>query len=497
MLCTPQSQSELERTLAALINELDLAQIHSLLAGIHDSLVLEPTASVRFALFLNFKRMVIDQILKIWRLEQLRTCLPALHPMECIYMILNSTFVLSAADTDAIASMFGDDLTKAYTVFRYIVLWMNWKVHDPSQYDERFYEAYFKEWSKEERKRVMSSIGSDILQYIEIHPEQMLQPVVDSFAEIVPMLEGDHITIFWKFYKRLQSSEHGVLNAIYTLDNFYSKLCPKQIRKFLLYQHGMAQTIPQTPLNPTLRRSNSLTAPITITDVEGWELLCAEIHSFIAHCYETSPMTGDRSMLELSDLLLTCSAEHNSPFHQEISVPDKIIHFSRDPAACLISLLQSSYLPHAIRPVFLRECVLHWALFEPLKHTGFLALLDLTRRHGQIVETYGAELVTLHMDTATYPSLSMTDSLERWIQELGETHPYSPPLVDLLTSVRQVLDQDDLQPMDTIETAPTTSGNPAVGNDDALTDTNPTPRQLRHPILSLKTQIHQMPSMDE
>ena len=66
-------------------------------------------------------------------------------------MILNSTLVLSSNDTDSISAMFGDNVDKAYTVFQYIVQWMNWKVSDPTHHDERYYEAYFSNYSKYER----------------------------------------------------------------------------------------------------------------------------------------------------------------------------------------------------------------------------------------------------------------------------------------------------------------------------------------------------------
>ncbi|KAH6561668.1 hypothetical protein BASA62_009663 [Batrachochytrium salamandrivorans] len=316
-------QPEMERSLTTLIVGLDLAQIHGLLNSIHTSLLNEATSSVRFALLLNFKRMVLDAILTIWPLEKLHGCLSTLHPMECVYMILNSTFVLSSADTDAIASLFGDNFTKAYTVFRYILLWMNWKIYDPSHYDERYYEAYFNDFSKEERKRVMSSIGSDILQYIETHPDKVLETVATSFKEIVPLLEGDHLVIFWKFFQKLQSNENSPIDDNYTLDNFYSKLSSKQIRRCLLYQHPIS---PNSPLTSQTDTGTPATFSL-VTDLDGWEMLCTSIYVYIAKRYESSSDAGDQAIDGARDLISISFSTDSDPFHQEISLTDKIIHF--------------------------------------------------------------------------------------------------------------------------------------------------------------------------
>ncbi|KAH9269402.1 hypothetical protein BASA83_008485 [Batrachochytrium salamandrivorans] len=288
-------QPEMERSLTTLIVGLDLAQIHGLLNSIHTSLLNEATSSVRFALLLNFKRMVLDAILTIWPLEKLHGCLSTLHPMECVYMILNSTFVLSSADTDAIASLFGDNFTKAYTVFRYILLWMNWKIYDPSHYDERYYEAYFNDFSKEERKRVMSSIGSDILQYIETHPDKVLETVATSFKEIVPLLEGDHL----------------------------HPISPKLALDF--------QTDTGTPATFSL-----------VTDLDGWEMLCTSIYVYIAKRYESSSDAGDQAIDGARDLISISFSTDSDPFHQEISLTDKIIHFAPNPTTCISSILNSS-----------------------------------------------------------------------------------------------------------------------------------------------------------
>ncbi|KAK6099443.1 hypothetical protein BDV3_001222 [Batrachochytrium dendrobatidis] len=426
-----QPQHDMEQTLSAIIIELDLAQIHSLLGNIHSGLLAETTGSVRFALLLNFKRMILDAILKIWPLEKLQNCLSILHPMECVYMILNSTFVLSAADTDAIASLFGNDFIMAYTVFRYILLWINWKIHDPSQHDEWYYEAYFSDFSKDERKRVMSSIGSDILRYVETHPDEMLRTVVDSFKEIVPLLEGDHLIIFWKFFQKLQSNENVPMDASYTLDNFYSKLSSQQIRRCLLFQRpslihspNMAYAIADTPF--------SATSPV-VTDPDGWEMLCTSIHEYVGHRYEQSTALGDQTLQDAQDLITILFYPEADPFHQEISLMDKIVHFAPNPVKCIFSILNSSMITSQDqRTMLLRSFVLHWALFAFLRARGCRTLIDLDQANDYIVQEFGPSTLALHMDIDTYKALPILKSLAQWINELGATHPYTLPLSTLL-----------------------------------------------------------------
>lgn len=121
-----------------------------------------------------------------------------LHPMECIYVILNST----STDLQPHA-WFDDDLGKAYSIYEYIVRWINWKVTGDSG-DELYYETYFIDYDRQERKRIMTLIGADMLRFIETHPRvQSIEMVNESLTEIVPLLESDHLVILWKFYGKL------------------------------------------------------------------------------------------------------------------------------------------------------------------------------------------------------------------------------------------------------------------------------------------------------
>jgi hypothetical protein len=72
---------------------------------------------------------------------------PDLHPMECVYVILNSLSIVS--NEELTFAWFDDDLEKAYSIFEYIVRWINWKV--VSNGDEAYYETYFSNYGRQER----------------------------------------------------------------------------------------------------------------------------------------------------------------------------------------------------------------------------------------------------------------------------------------------------------------------------------------------------------
>jgi hypothetical protein len=67
--------------------------------------------------------------------------------MECIYVILNT---LSVSKKEELTfAWFDDDFEKAYSIFEYILRWINWKVI--SDGDESYYETYFSDYERHER----------------------------------------------------------------------------------------------------------------------------------------------------------------------------------------------------------------------------------------------------------------------------------------------------------------------------------------------------------
>jgi hypothetical protein len=48
----------------------------------------------------------------------------------------------------------------------------------------------------------MHQLGLEILKYIERNP-QTTDMVAQSVAEVVPLLESEHLVLYWKFYQKL------------------------------------------------------------------------------------------------------------------------------------------------------------------------------------------------------------------------------------------------------------------------------------------------------
>lgn len=89
----------------------------------------------------------MDGIIQNWTLDQFHILVPLLHPMECIYVILNT---LSVSKKEELTfAWFDDDFEKAYSIFEYILRWINWKVI--SDGDESYYETYFSDYERHER----------------------------------------------------------------------------------------------------------------------------------------------------------------------------------------------------------------------------------------------------------------------------------------------------------------------------------------------------------
>jgi hypothetical protein len=165
---------------------------------------------------LTFKKLIIDCLLKEWSQQDLALLVPKLHPMECVYVLVNSISTSSSEDIQH-SHWFNDDSGKAYLVFEYIVRWINWKIEDGGA-DECYYETYFKDYGRQERlhifdyrKRIMSSIGGDMLNYILNYPQSnATDRVVKSLKEIVPLLDNEILLVFWVFFGKLAQSQGGL-----------------------------------------------------------------------------------------------------------------------------------------------------------------------------------------------------------------------------------------------------------------------------------------------
>ena len=403
-------------SLAGLISELSASQIYSLLGRIQQTLEGESPKSVRFALLLHFKRLAIDAVIHQWPLRKLQPCLSTFHPMECVYMLLNSTFSLNSDDAEAIADLFAGNTGKAYRVFNYILLWMNWKVFDPLKCDDKFYETYFNDYSREERKRVMSGIGSQILQFIQSDPgPETLATIVESLSETVPLLEGDHLVLFWSFFAKIQQQSQTL-----TLGDLYRHLSCKQLVSVLTYRNNASYlSLGASPGSTTSRRYS------VISDIVGWDQMCVQVLAFIASRYDQGVDTGDATVRDASVYLQVASLPANIQEHDILPI-DKVIAASHSPHKCILHLLQSRLVtPGDKIQLTLRSCVLHWALFEPLRHIGTKALLHL----GPLSDT---PHLVLH--SSGNKSVCFSDSVQLWIAELGTGNVFYDCLSDFVGS---------------------------------------------------------------
>jgi hypothetical protein len=130
-----------------MLSELNEWQIKQLINEICEAIHNEPNDSINFALLLSFKKSCLDCIIQHWSLDQFQLLVPDLHPMECVYVILNSISISS--NEELTFQWFDDDFVKAFSIFEYIVRWINWKV--ASNGDEAYYETYFATYGRQER----------------------------------------------------------------------------------------------------------------------------------------------------------------------------------------------------------------------------------------------------------------------------------------------------------------------------------------------------------
>ncbi|KAJ3251573.1 hypothetical protein HK103_002252 [Boothiomyces macroporosus] len=133
----------------SLISQLEIPEIELLLSQLHSQIKREKS-EIQLALLLNFKKLVLDVVTSNYPLSKLSSIVDYLHPMECVYMILNS---LMSEDLQE----FLVHKQQIYTIFGYICRWKQYKITDEG--DELYYETFFNDYSRQERKNVMDKVG--------------------------------------------------------------------------------------------------------------------------------------------------------------------------------------------------------------------------------------------------------------------------------------------------------------------------------------------------
>ncbi|KAJ3275722.1 hypothetical protein HDV01_007189 [Terramyces sp. JEL0728] len=115
----------------SLIQQLDIPDIALLLSQLQAQIKQEKS-EIQLALLLNFKKLVLDVVTSNYPLSKLSSIVDYLHPMECVYMILNS---IMSEDLQE----FLIHKQQIYTIFGYICRWKQYKVTDFG--DELYYET--------------------------------------------------------------------------------------------------------------------------------------------------------------------------------------------------------------------------------------------------------------------------------------------------------------------------------------------------------------------
>ena len=209
-------------------------------------------------------------------------------------MIINSISLHHDGNggADGTKGWFTDDFGKVYSIFEYIVRWINWKI-DESSGDEYYYETYFHDYGRLERKKVMSSIGTDMLKFIIAHPKSH-ENVMNSLPEIVKLLESEHLLTFWLFMQKLVETNSG--SDFISMEPFYDNLSGDQLRYFLL---GATSDAPTT----TTRASIASSQETKKIEMDHLSDFVESLIDHIASRYTFSTRTGDAFFGQNLDIL--------------------------------------------------------------------------------------------------------------------------------------------------------------------------------------------------
>ncbi|KAI8897483.1 hypothetical protein BC833DRAFT_593711 [Globomyces pollinis-pini] len=382
-----------------ILQQLTINEQALLLTQIHETILKENPSSVRFALLLNFKRAVIDCIVNSWTNAELKTILPLLHQMEILYVMIQ---LLSVPNSDSLQQCwFYDDLAHAYRLFEYIVKWTHWKVESDSP-DECYYETYFHDYGRQERKVVINSLGSDILRFIETHPHvYSIESVIKSLNEIVPLLsEQDHLVLFWRFYQKLllkddPEDDHNQEDA-----KFFQSLSALQVRSIIVLQPPVT--------NPSLsRRTSALAMTSVCKDADGLVTLTECLLAYIATLYTRSTVDGDEFLNQNGDIFQIDLYPISLTKVDQYSIQPicKILNHTKPDqlTQCLTNVLQSRYVNDQYNMI--RTMITQW-----INHPSLTAKGELACRF----------LLTDYVD-----STKLREYLKNWVDELKDEPLYS------------------------------------------------------------------------
>ena len=300
----------------------------------------------------------------------------------------------------------------------------------------------------------MAFIGEDILRYVGNHPP-VYDQVVKSFKEIVPLLDGDHLVIYWNFISTLQVEctycikirifkfSLAMVDANHHIHQFYFSLSPKQIQSFLLWQFNVLSPSLQSPFTPTQQTS--------VVNYVEWESMAISLISFIGNAYAQDVdmaqkfMCASKSLLTMGYVSIINNLEEVDFTSDDFVIPPlvRLVHHSSFPNESFIGIL-STFKDLNLCQTALKAVLVHYALFKHMQQKGLTTLSNLEN--------------SCFINELIQPCTNLVDFFKQWITSLNDSKVKSA-LLEFLElwinplcskSVNPPIDHDQAQPSGTI-----------------------------------------------
>lgn len=222
------------------------------------------------------------------------------------------------------------------------------------------------------RKRVMSTVGADMLKFILAYPKSHIA-IVESLPEIVPLLESEHLLTFWLFMQKLM--EKNVGQPLISMGTFYDSLSYVQLQCYLLG----STTSPTSSTRISIASSHQ-TKKIEVDHLHDFQ---ESLLDYIASRFKVSTENGDSFFGDKNFVILS-----GKIYPECIEMVDSVVNSAPDSLPPLISLVsrmenESDVLnlvnsrAFAKKEAIVKTLITYWAVYPHLKalhkpHTGCL-----------------------------------------------------------------------------------------------------------------------------
>lgn len=343
------------------LKDLDFEAIGNLLKITAELIENESHNSIKFALLLSFKKGILDFAISAFPLLKMKPFLVVFYLIyrnSCIlwnvfvYCCLTLDMILNTLPTDDDEeNWLADDLEKAYSIFEYLVKWINWKIVENG--DLEYYETYFQDYNSIERyggyngrKRVMSSIGGDMLAFIARKAKtKSICLVMDSLTEIIPLLNVDHFVVFWLFYQKIEGPISPLMDST-----------TSEQRYFFLLNYEYPTVV--TPVTPGRLSFSGSPNTIKMDLEENWKLVSEAFCVELGRRFKISAQEGDQFLpksCSISDDLYEVTWKFHKYAINELSVIVRVLHFTPTAFSNIMKL------PKIENIVVIQTCLFQWA----------------------------------------------------------------------------------------------------------------------------------------